>query len=102
MAYNLFMRFEWDPAKEAKNREKHGISFGEATALFTSGTDYLEIDLDEHSDEEDRLIAIGVIIRGVIVIIFTERSDDSIRIFSARKATKSEIHLFHQYLKGET
>jgi hypothetical protein len=94
------MRFEWDPAKEAINRAKHGISFGDATALFTSGTDYLEIVDDENSEEEERLIAMGVIIKGVIVVLYTERSDDIIRIFSARKATKSEIRLYRQYLEG--
>ena len=94
------MRFEWDPAKEAINRAKHGISFGDATALFTSGIDFIEIADDEHSDEEERIIAIGVIIKGVIVVIFTERSYDIIRILSARKATKSEIRLYNKYLEG--
>ena len=94
------MGFEWDPGKEAINRSKHGISFGDATALFTSGIDFLEIADDEHSEEEERLIAIGVIIRGVIVVIFTERNDDIIRILSARKATKSEIRLYNKYLEG--
>jgi uncharacterized DUF497 family protein len=94
------MRFEWDPDKEAINRAKHGISFGDATALFTCGIDYLEIADDEHSNEEERLIAIGVIIKGVIVVIFTERSDDIIRILSVRKATKPEVRLYNNYLKG--
>ena len=95
------MRFEWDPEKEKSNRAKHGITFGDATALFTNGKDYLEIGDDEHSESEERLIAIGVIIRGVIVVIFTERSEDTIRILSARKATKSETRLYHQYLGGD-
>jgi uncharacterized DUF497 family protein len=73
---------------------------GDATALFTSGIDFFEIADDEHSDEEERIIAIGVIIKGVIVVIFTERSDDIIRILSARKATKSEIRLYNKYLEG--
>ncbi len=33
------VRFEWDPTKERRNLTKHGISFKEARALFTSGVD---------------------------------------------------------------
>ena len=55
------MRFEWDPAKDRINREKHSLSFDEATELFKAGVGYLEIDDEEHSDEDDRFIAIGPI-----------------------------------------
>ena len=46
------MRFEWDPAKDKSNRAKHGLSFEEASEVFKSGTNYLEIYDEEHSDEE--------------------------------------------------
>jgi uncharacterized DUF497 family protein len=59
------VEFEWDPAKDDANRRRHGISFEEVTGLFTSGVDYLEIFDDEHSQDEDRFIAIGPIARGV-------------------------------------
>ena len=58
------MLFEWDPNKNKVNREKHGLSFDEVKELFTSGTDFLEIYDEEHSDEEDRFIAIGPIAAG--------------------------------------
>ncbi len=92
--------FEWDPNKDRVNREKHELSFDEAKELFTSGTDFLEIYDEEHSDEEDRFIAIGPIRDGVVVVIYTERGDDVIRIVSARRATKREIQLLHQYYGG--
>lgn len=94
------MRFEWDPAKEALNRTKHGLSFGEVTALFTSGADYLEVPDVNHDDEEDRLIAIGPVMRGVVVVVFTERHEHTIRIISARRATTSEAALYRRYLEG--
>jgi len=84
------MRFEWDPAKDETNRAKHGLSFEEAAELFKSDVDYLEIYDEEHSDREDRFIAIGPIGRGVIVVAYTERDDDVLRILSARMATKKE------------
>jgi len=92
--------FEWDPKKDEANREKHGLSFDDAAELFTSGTDYLEIYDEEHSDEEDRFIAIGPTRAEVIVVVYTERQDDIIRMVSARKATKTEIELFRKHQGG--
>ncbi len=84
------MRFEWDAAKDRANRDKHGLSFDEAAALFTGGADYLEIYDDRHSDAEDRFIAVGRIQRGVIVVVYTAPEEDVLRIVSARMATRSE------------
>ena len=91
------MLFEWDPNKDRVNREKHGLSFDEVTELFTSGSDFLETYDEEHSHEEDRFIAIGPIRTGVVVVVCTEREENTIRIVSARKATRKEVQLFHKY-----
>jgi uncharacterized protein len=88
------VRFEWDPAKDETNRRKHGLGFADATALFTSGNDYLELFDDEHSDDEERFIAIGPIDSGIVVVVWTERAVDTIRIISARFATRSEVEQF--------
>ena len=90
------MRFVWDPAKDKANQAKHGLSFEEATEIFRSGVDYLEIYDEEHSDEEDRFIAIGPVKRGVIVVAYTERDDDLLRILSARLATRKERRRFEE------
>lgn len=95
------MPFEWDDAKDKANRERHGLSFEDVVELFTSGVDFLDIYDDSHSDEEDRFIAIGPIHTGVVVVVYTERQDDVVRIISARTATKKEIQLFHQHLEGK-
>jgi uncharacterized protein len=91
------MRFEWDPAKDAANRAKHGLSFEEAAKLFKTDADYLEIYDEEHSGKEDRFIAIGRIRRGVVVVAYTERGDDVLRIVSARVATKNERQRLEQF-----
>jgi len=88
---------EWDPLKDLENQEKHGLSFEEAAALFTSEDDYLEIYDEDHSDEEERFIAIGMIVEGIIVVVWTERGEDVVRIISARSATKHEIALFQEH-----
>lgn len=95
------MKIEWDPAKNAENLVKHGVSFEEASALFTSERDYLEIYDEAHSENEERLIAIGLIRRGVIVIVWTERHEDTIRIISARWATSRERLLFARYTEHD-
>ena len=64
-------------SKRPQNQRKHGLSFAEARQLFESGADYLEIFDVEHSELEDRLIAIGPIDRGLVVVIYTEREEDS-------------------------
>lgn len=92
--------FEWDPAKDEKNEAKHGLSFSEASELFAEGTDFLEIYDEDHSDDEERFIAMGPIETGIVVVVYTEREDDVIRIVSARKATKKEVELFQQHKGG--
>lgn len=91
------MKVSWDPKKNVANSQKHGVSFEEAQELFTSGTDYLEIFDDAHSIDEDRFLAIGPIRRGLVLVVWTERDEDTIRIVSARWATPRERELFVTY-----
>jgi uncharacterized DUF497 family protein len=74
----------WDTSKNLVNRRKHGLSFEEASVLFTGGDEYLEIFDEIHSDEEDRFIAIGPIAQGVILVVYTERDEETVRIISAQ------------------
>jgi uncharacterized DUF497 family protein len=96
------MRFDWDQRKDATNQRKHGLGFQEAATLFTSGVEYLEIFDEAHSNEEDRFIAIGPIRRGVIVVVWTEKVTDTIRIISARPATAREIDLYHEHMEAQS
>ena len=90
------MNFEWDPEKDRLNRRLHGVSFDEAKELFTCDDDYLEIYDVGHSDDEDRFIGIGPIRAGLVLVVYTERSEEAIRIISARWATESEARLYRQ------
>ena len=103
MAYIMSRRveFEWDPRKDEANRRRHGISFEEAKELFTSGVDFLELFDAEHSEDEDRFIAIGPSTRGVILVVYTERLEGVFRIISARGATRAETRMLWQYLEGK-
>jgi uncharacterized DUF497 family protein len=87
----------WDPVKDLANQRKHRVSFRQASELFTSGIDYLELFDDEHSEAEDRFIAIGPIRRGLVLVIWTELDEDTVRIISARWAKKREQLLYREY-----
>jgi uncharacterized DUF497 family protein len=85
------LRFEWDPAKNALNRRKHGVSFSEATTVFADETALL-IDDPDHSDAEDRFVLLGLSSRlRVLLVVHCYRADDAvIRLISARKADRQE------------
>jgi len=85
------MKFSWDPRKADSNLRKHGIAFDEAITVFN---DPMALIFDDmvHSEEEHREIIIGFsTLRRLILVCFVERSEDTIRIISARRATKVEI-----------
>ena len=103
MAYNIIVNFQWDPAKNKSNIEKHGLSFEEAMELFGLPDDLVLEAYDfEHSFNEDRIISIGPIIRGIIVVVTVEHdSGETIRIISARFATTAEKRGYSEIVSGE-
>lgn len=95
------MEFEWDDGKDLSNRQRHGVSFGEARRLFESGVDYLEIFDAEHSESEDRFIAIGPIDDRLVVVVYTEPEEGVMRIIGARLANKRERDLFRSRMDDQ-
>ena len=86
------MTFEWDEEKNQINKKKHGISFETAAYVFQD-ENYIEMFDFEHSDDEDRYIAIGCV-GDVLFVVFTERKEN-IRLISARLATDMERRLYY-------
>ena len=93
------MRFEWDAEKAARNEQLHGVSFEEAKELFTTDAEVLEIYDLEHSEAEDRFKSIGPISHGLVLVVWTERSDDVIRIISAWWADDDEKRLYQEFME---
>ncbi len=89
----MIYSFEWDPVKAKSNKAKHKVSFWEATTVFRDSRALTIFDSD-HSDVEDRWLTIGFSGSGKLLVTchtFQEKDDHaSIRIFSSRKATKTE------------
>ena len=94
--------FEWDPAKADRNVEKHGVNFELATEIFKDPMALTVFDEHNSSKNEDRWITLGQI-KGhhYLVVVHTYRSHPdtpvTIRVISARPATKHEIQ---QYKEG--
>ena len=84
------MRLEWNRDKAAANFRKHGVSFDEAFTVFDDRLALIFQD-EDHSLEETREIIIGHSSRNrLLVVCFTERAKDVVRIYSARPATRKE------------
>jgi uncharacterized DUF497 family protein len=85
----MALRFEWDPAKDASNHEKHGVSFDEASTVFSDPLSFTILDPD-HSEDEFRFLTLGTSVQNrLIVVIHTDRAE-AIRLISARVATPRE------------
>ena len=80
------MKFEWDPDKNRANIEKHGIDFEDAKELFDQPT--IEDTLERKGEE--RTVAYGYLHGHPLVVVYTERGNDTYRLISARLATKEE------------
>jgi len=81
--------FEWDAAKAHANRRKHGVTFEEAATVFANSLARIFPDPD-HSSTEERELIIGHSAKArLLVVSFTERGL-SIRLISARPATRYE------------
>lgn len=83
------LTFEWDDAKNAANQMKHGISFEEASEIFSDPLS-LTIEDPEHSVSEERFVTIGMSYSKVIAVVSHTDREERIRIISARSATIRE------------
>lgn len=78
---------EWYRKKAAINKQKHGVSFEDAALVFAD--DNLLVFRDrEHSQDEDRWQAIGMV-EDVLFVVYTERFE-ALRIIMAREASPEE------------
>jgi hypothetical protein len=89
------VEFEWDPEKAAANVKRRRISFSEGATVLDDPLSTTFPD-SAHSEGEMRFLTIGVSHRGhVLVVAHTERND-TIRIISARRATRREREFYEQ------
>ena len=92
------MRFDWDQRKAVSNFKKNKVSFETAITVFDDPYALIAPDEKHSTAKEKREWIIGVSDKGVLVVVFTKRTQGSVyRIISARKANKQERRLYEEY-----
>ncbi len=86
------MDFEFDPNKSKSNKDKHGIDFEEAKALWE---DPSLLEIEARVTGESRFLVIGKIAGKHWSAVVTYRGK-KVRIISARRSRKEEVELYEE------
>ncbi|MGB9154263.1 MAG: BrnT family toxin [Alphaproteobacteria bacterium] len=88
------LKFEWDKTKAKDNYAKHGVSFDLAKKVFKDpfAVEFLD---DREDYGEERFVILGMADGHIFYVAYTERNE-TIRIISARRATKHEQETYSQ------
>ena len=89
------MRFSWDPKKAAANLKKHGVAFEEASTVFRDALSATASDPD-HSVGEHRFVTFGNSKKNRLLVVAHTQEGDSMRIISARLATRQERGIYEE------
>ena len=93
------MDFEWDENKNKTNIEKRGLDFADAQQTFNAP---MLVRIDNRKDYgEERFVGVGFLKNLVVVIVFTEPNEQTIRVVSLRKALKYEREQFEKHIANE-
>jgi len=87
--------FDWNPEKGKINLQKHEVAFEEASTIFEDPEFITFLD-DEHSKDEERFITIGFSNKNRLLMVAHTERNNTIRIISARKATKNEEKFYQE------
>jgi uncharacterized protein len=71
----------WDDRKNKENIRKHGFDFADAGEIFELP---MLAEIEAREVFEQRLVAIGFLKEHIVVVIFVEGEDDTIRLISLR------------------
>ena len=82
--------FEWDANKAKRNIVKHGISFEEGSTVFGDTLSITIPDPLHSSPGEERFVTIGQSVHGKILVVVHRDDNNTIRVISARPATRKE------------
>ena len=94
------LRFSWDGRKARSNESKHGVSIEKAETVFLDD-DALLLDDPDHSWDEKRFLLLGLSASSrVLLVCHCFFDEDTVRIVSARRATKPERRQYVEGMKG--
>jgi len=94
------MRFEWDEQKSQANIRNRNLDFADARKVFQRPV-LRTVDTRKEYGEE-RWVGIGMLDNlRVVVVVFTELDENTIRIISMRKALAHERKQYEQAFRDE-
>lgn len=89
------LKLEWDATKATSNAKKHGVTFDEAATVFLDPLAATGADPD-HSVGEARYVTFGMSKLGRLLVVSHAVRTGSLRIISARLATRAERRLYEE------
>jgi uncharacterized DUF497 family protein len=90
------VKYMFDPAKDAVNQAKHGVSLALAEILFAGP--HISMADDRFDYGEAREIAFGLIHDRLFVCVYADREQER-RVISLRKANKREVMRYGKNLE---
>jgi uncharacterized protein len=86
------MKITHDPVKNKINRQKHKIDFAEIEVVFY---DSQAVTIEDRDHNEQRFVTLGQDGLGrLLVVVYHYRSEDEIRVISARLAQSHERRIY--------
>jgi hypothetical protein len=93
------VEYEWDPGKAAENLQKHYVDFADA-AIALEDENALTIEDPDHNEQRFKTLGMGPFLN-ILFVVHCERSDNCIRIISARKSDRIETEQYFEGLSHE-
>ena len=88
------MRVEWDPDKAQANPVRHGVSFPDAEAVLFNPHGITRE--DDNAEGDQRFVTLGLDALGRVLVVVYAYRGDTLRIISARKATRNEVRTYER------
>jgi uncharacterized DUF497 family protein len=91
---HLCVEFEWDGAKATANKQKHGVTFAEAATVFADP--HTLVTSDARHAHRFNILGRSSRDRTLFVVYAEKFHDQTIRIISARRATRAERQAYEE------
>ena len=91
----MAVRYTWTAEKDAKNFKNHGVWLADGAEALKDPNGIIVFD-QEHSNDEERFLWIGLSSKGILLVVFNNRENDTLcRVISARPATPKERRTYY-------
>jgi uncharacterized DUF497 family protein len=91
--------YEWDPGKAAENLQKHSVDFADAV-IALEDENALTVEDSDHDEQCFKTLGMGSSLN-ILFVVHCERTENRIRIISAREADRKETKQYFQGLSHE-